>query len=257
MSSPCSACTKRCCANYTVSVNGYDAWLIATRLRMPLASFLICFQVGEGGDDPDDGRGFRLRPGGPQYDIALDKVGGFQRGNPCVFWIELADGRGRCGIYAVRPYVCQTYPAYQQSDLVMLRGDVMCPEGAWSLAGIDLPLFRRRLFEFRIQQDIFAALVAAWNQHVEREQRAFSTEEFYLHLMDSYDRLEEIRAQLSAEEARDLTVSWGGREAAAPSPLLVNLDLAGLPRMTALLERIRAAVRPAPPAPVSALAANI
>lgn len=241
MSSPCSTCTKRCCAHYTVSVNGYDAWLIATRLRLPPASFLVYFPVAE-----DAERGFRLHPGGPRHEIALDKVGGFRRGNPCVFWIDLMNGRGRCGIHAVRPHVCQTYPAYQDGDVVMLRDDVLCPEGSWSLSGMDLATFRARLHAFRIEQDVYAAVVAAWNDALEGSARGRTADDYYAHLMEAYDRLAAVRQALPADEERRLVAAWGALERSAPSPLLV--DPGFTPGSAAILERIRAAVGAATPA---------
>lgn len=251
MSSPCSACTKRCCANYTVSVNGYDAWLIATRLRLPLESFLVHFGVSDEAE-----RGFRLQAGGARYEIALDKVGGFRRGNPCVFWVDLMNGRGRCGIYAVRPHVCQTYPAYQQREVVQLRDDVLCPEGSWSLAGMDLPVFRRRLYAFRVEQDVYASVVTSWNARVESEGRVRGIGDYYAHLMNAYDRLEDVRSSLSPAVAARLLEAWGGRDPLAPSPLVVDLgfadDVEGASR---ILARIREAVGQAPAAP-PALAAS-
>jgi Fe-S-cluster containining protein len=237
MSSPCSACTKRCCSNYTVSITGRDAWVIGTNLRLPLESFLVYFPVGDQVE-----RGFRLEPGGPRFEMALDKVGGFQRGNPCIFWIDLMNGRGRCGIYAVRPHVCQTYPAYQHGDLVMLRDDVLCPEGSWSLAGMDLPLFRNRLYEFRIEQDIYSAVVAAWNEYLEREGHGQRIDLFYAHVMNAYDRIDRVRSILTPHAAARLLEAWGSRDASSPSPLLVNLGFPDIAEAGLVLAGIRAAV---------------
>jgi Fe-S-cluster containining protein len=237
MSSPCSACTKRCCSNYTVSVNGHDAWLIGTSLRLPLESFLISFPVGDQAE-----RGFRLEPGGSRHEIALDKAGGFQRGNVCIFWTELTNGRGRCGIYSVRPHVCQTYPVHQNGELVLLRDDVLCPDGSWNLAGIDLPLFRRRLHEFRIEQDIYAAVVAAWNDHVERAQQAQRVDVFYAHLMNVYDQIDRVRSTFEPAAGARLLAAWGGRDSSAPSPLVVDLGFPGVPDASAILAGIRKAV---------------
>lgn len=237
MSSPCSACTKRCCSNYTVSITGRDAWVIGTSLRLPLESFLVYFPVGDHVE-----RGFRLEPGGPRFEIALDKVGGFQRGNPCIFWVDLMNGRGRCGIYSVRPHVCQTYPAYQHGDLVMLRDDVLCPEGSWSLAGMDLPLFRNRLHEFRIEQDIYAAVVTAWNEYIDRDERAQRIDLFYAHVMNAYDRIDRVRSILTPQASARLLEAWGSRDASAPSPLVVDLGFPDIAEAGLVLAGIRAAV---------------
>jgi Fe-S-cluster containining protein len=240
VSSPCSACTKRCCADYTVSVTGYDAWLIATRLRLPLASFLIAFPVNE-----DNERGFRLEADGARYEIALDKVGAFKRGNPCVFWVDLEDGRGRCGIYAVRPFVCQTYPAYQSGDVVVLRDDVLCPAGSWSLGGMDLPVFRRRLFAFRMEQDIHAYVVARWNRNL-RPGAARSVEDFYAHLMNVYGRLERVREAWALGEgrARRFAEAWAGRDAASPNPMFADVGAQEVEGWGEFLARAREAVDP-------------
>jgi Fe-S-cluster containining protein len=235
MSSPCSACSKRCCTHYTVSVNGYDAWVIATRLRLPLVSFLVHFPVGGDGE-----RGFRLAPDGPRYEIALDKKGGYRHGNPCVFWIDLSNGRGRCGIYAVRPHVCQTYPAYQDGDVVLLRDDVLCPEGSWCLAGMNVPLFKRRLNAFRMEQDIYAALVTVWNDGLAAKEQPRAVEEYHAYLMSAYARLDAVRSAAPADTLRELVETWGRRSSAAPSPLVVDLDFA--PTLAGLFSEIREAV---------------
>lgn len=237
MSSPCSTCTGRCCSNYTVSITGYDAWLIGTSLRLALDSFLVYFPV-----DARVERGFRLEPGGARFEIALDKVGGFQRGNPCVFLIDLMNGRGRCGIYSLRPHVCQTYPAHQHGDLVMLRDDVLCPEGSWSLAGIDVPLFRARLYQFRIEQDIYAAVVGAWNEYVERQGHSQRIDLFYAHVMNAYDRIDRVRSILTPHAAARLREAWGSRDASTPSPVVVDLGFPDVAEAGLVLAGIRTAV---------------
>jgi Fe-S-cluster containining protein len=233
----------RCCANYTVSIVGYDAWLIATRLRLPPESFLVFFPVAA-----EDEKGFLLEPGGQRYEVALDKVGEFQKGNPCIFWIDLMNGRGRCGIYPIRPYVCQSYPAYQQEETVLLREDVLCPEGSWNLAGMDLSRFRRGLFRFRMEQDIYAYIVAAWNRQVERQGVPRRLADYYAHLLEVYGRIEQVRRRLDAARLAELEQRWGARSASAPNPLFV--DLLPLPDeepWAAILAELRSAVDGSPP----------
>lgn len=217
-SSPCSSCTKRCCSNYTVSIIGYDAWVIGRNLKLDLQGFLVFFPVS-----PENDKGFQLEPGGSRYEIALDKVGEFQKGNPCIFWVDFMNGRGRCGIYAHRPFVCQTYPAYQTEDTVLLRSDVLCPEGSWSLAAMQISAFRRRLHRFRVEQDLYAYLVFRWNRAVERDGQARSIGEFYGHLVKVYDRIERVRGAMSPEEADAAFARWGERSLMAPNPLFADL----------------------------------
>lgn len=237
-SSPCSSCTKRCCMDYTVSVTGYDAWLISTALQLPLESFLVVFPVSE----PND-RGFLLEPGGQQYEIALSKVGRFQKGNPCVFWMDLKDGRGRCGIYPVRPFVCQTYPAHQQQGTVLLRDDALCPTGSWNLAGMDLPLFRQRLCRLRMEQDIYAYVVAGWNRDVEQGGRPRRTDEYYAYLVNAYGQIARFRQRLPREVLARVVERWGERDASAPNPLFADLTPPGAPgHWSPVVAGIRASV---------------
>lgn len=219
---PCGSCRKACCANYTVSINGYDAWLIGKGLHLPLESFLVYFPVGEEND-----RGFLLEPGGKRYELALDKVGEYRKGNPCVFLVELPGGGGRCGIYPYRPMVCQTYPAYRQEEIVVLRDDVLCPEGAWNLVGMDLPLFRQRLSHFRMEQEIYAYIVSGWNEAVERAGRTFTIRAYYTALMNLYEGIDRWRKDFSPEALNDLSRQWGERPSTSPNPLVADLTSAG------------------------------
>jgi Fe-S-cluster containining protein len=220
---PCASCRKACCANYTVSVTGYDAWVIAKGLHLPPDSFLVYFPAAEKNE-----RGFLLEPKGTRYEIALDKVGPYRKGNPCVFWVDLGNGGGgRCGIYPYRPMVCQTYPAYQDQDTVALRNDVLCPEGAWSLTGMDLPVFRQRLYRFRMEQDVYTYLTWAWNDSVERAGRTFSVVDFYTALMNVYEGVNRWTTRVPPDAMNEIVKRWGAMPPAAPNPLFADLAATG------------------------------
>lgn len=216
-SGPCASCRKACCANYTVSINGYDAWVIGKGLHLPLESFAIYFPVAEQNDS-----GFILEPGGSRYEIALDKMGQYRKGNFCVFWVELSNGGGRCGIYPYRPMVCQTYPAYQQQEMVVLRDDVLCPEGVWNLVGMDLPVFRQRLSRFRMDQGIYTCIVSQWNDAVERAGRTFTIREYYTAIMNVYESINRWAEGISREALDDLSRKWGEMPEASPNPLFAD-----------------------------------
>ncbi len=221
-SGPCASCRKACCTSYTVSINGYDAWVIGKGLHLSLESFLVYFPVAEQND-----RGFLLEPGGKRHEIALDKVGQYRKGNPCVFWLELSNGSGRCGIYPYRPMVCQTYPAYQQQEIVVLRDDVLCPDGAWNLVGMDLPVFRQRLSRFRMEQDIYAYIVSGWNDAVERTGRTFTIREYYTALMNVYGSISQWKEGLSRDVLNNLLRKWGESPSTSPNPLFADMASAG------------------------------
>ncbi len=149
-------------------------------------------------------------------------MGQYQKGNPCVFWVELASGGGRCGIYSHRPMVCQTYPAYQLQEMVVLRDDVLCPEGAWNLVGMDLPIFRQRLSRFRMEQDIYAWFVAGWNRAVEQRSRVFTISEYYTALMNVYEHLNQWMESTDPEALEQLAAAWGEQQPGAPNPLFAD-----------------------------------
>ena len=230
---PCASCRKRCCSEYTVSITGYDAWFLAKELHLPLESFLVHFPVGEG-----HARGFVLEPGGPSFEIALDKQGEYRKGNPCVFWLELPNGGGRCGVYAQRPRVCQTYPTYQLQDTVVLRDDVLCPSGAWNLTGMALPVFRRRLSHFRMERDIYAYFVDRWNRHVERGGRARGLGEYFVALLNVYDELARSAAESASDLGAEMVRRWAELPASAPNPLVADV-VGDDPRWRSFVNKIR------------------
>lgn len=241
-SGPCASCRKACCANYTVSITGYDAWVIGKGLHLPLESFLVYFPVAEKND-----RGFELEPKGVHYEIALDKVGQYRKGHPCVFWVDLANGGGRCGIYPYRPMVCQTYPAYHEQGTVVLRNDVLCPEGAWNLTGMDLPVFRQRLYRFRMEQDVYTYLVSGWNDCVERAGRTFAVGEFYTALMNVYEGINRWATGVPPDVLNDLIRRWGAMPPALPNPLFADIAAPGDEVWRASISDLRVQIRDAAP----------
>ena len=125
MTNPCAECTRRCCHHYVVTVTGYDVWVIANGLRLAPEQFLVTVP------QKPSARTFRLDGSERMYDIALDKAKARTREKPCVFWLGLPGGGGRCGIYPYRPFVCQTYPAMLNGGDPLRREDVLCPGTAW------------------------------------------------------------------------------------------------------------------------------
>jgi Fe-S-cluster containining protein len=197
---------------------GYDAWVIAKHMLLPLESFLITFPAKEQNE-----YGFLLAPGGTRYEIALDKIGKYQKGNPCIFWMPLSTDHGRCGIYPCRPLVCQTYPAYQQQEIVALRDDVYCPARSWNLAGMDVASFRRRLYRFRMERDIYAYTVQAWNRSVEASPFQRNLSQFYTFLMNLYEHLDEARRLIPAGTFQKIVQQWGELSLSMPNPLAADL----------------------------------
>jgi Fe-S-cluster containining protein len=216
MSNPCATCTYKCCHHYTVTVTGYDAWLIANGMGLAPEQFLVALR-----QPTPNPRGFALDNSGQTFDIALDKAPADTPERPCVFLIELPGGGGRCGIYPLRPYVCQTYPAYLLDGAVARREDVLCPTEAWRDGALRAPIWRERLARMQVEFDIYALAVARWNYHVRQTPQPgqISLMGYFAYLLHFYDRLQPARDGLGPAGWQAMAAAWTACCRAEGSPL--------------------------------------
>lgn len=218
---PCASCHQDCCHDYTVTVTGYDVWCIANHLRLDPHQFLVCFLA-----DKPDSKGFKLGGCDKKFEIALAtrKIDGAVDKKQCVFWLSLLEGYGRCGIYEVRPLVCQTYPAYLSHGLVHLRTDALCPERSWNLSTMDLPYWRQRLLRFHMETDIYSSVIEQWNSFVDASPTndTCSVDVFYGYLIAVYSRIERARQNVSPEEVKLILKQWGECTDRAENPLQLD-----------------------------------
>jgi Fe-S-cluster containining protein len=217
--SPCGSCQQRCCHDYVVTVTGYDAWLIATQLRLAMEQFLVHFEPAR-----TTPQCFRLDRSARYFDIALAKRKEDGESAACVFWLALPHGYGRCGIYPLRPLVCQVYPTSLADGLVRLRTDVLCPPRGWNLARLDLARWRQRLMWFHVQQEIYCYAVGRWNHWVDaREPESAVPASVYLgYLTALYTRLDQVWKGLSGAD-RDLVLDqWDACARSQVAPLLAS-----------------------------------
>jgi Fe-S-cluster containining protein len=185
MASPCASCHTHCCFDYTVTITGYDAWRIATALRVAVDAFAVALEAKEPVADA-----FRLDGGERRLVLALRRRGpDDEHARACTFWLPLGPA-GRCGIHPQRPDVCRVYPAYLRDGNVQLRPDAKCPAAAWNLADMDLPWWREQLEHHRRHAEAYRSLVERWNERMEAvpEGRPVPLEAYYRYLMDFYDR---------------------------------------------------------------------
>ncbi len=217
MSSPCAVCTRGCCRRHLVTVSGYDVWQIATNLRLAPEQFLVAVAQEE-----PDGRGFLLDRSGQTYDIALDKARTSAKDQPCVFWIGLPGGIGRCGIYPFRPQVCQTYPATLGDVRVERREDVLCPRPAWRDGTLRQPVWAQRLHAMSVEHDIYRLVAARWNDHVLRTATPdlVSLPGYYEYVLQFYERLALVRAGIAPEDWAALCERWAWHLRQDVSPLV-------------------------------------
>jgi Fe-S-cluster containining protein len=201
---PCATCGA-CCRSYIVPVCGYDVWLICTRQRLSPAQFLVAAQRDPAGFD-----GFRLEQGGPHYGLMLDKRGRLHPKQPCVFLVRLADGNDRCGVYAERPVVCQSYPMSLLKGVVTQRGDTLCPPGAWPAPAVQRPAWRHALQRMRMHFDVYYEVVARWNARVAAGPGAgLGLGQYYSYLINVYDRLAALDATVGQEQLVRIRDTWG------------------------------------------------
>ena len=202
---PCATCGA-CCRSYVVNVCGYDVWLISVRQRLSPEQFVVALERESASLEA-----FRLEHGGPTYALMLDKRGRIHPQQPCVFLVRLADGTDRCGIYAERPVVCQSYPMGMWSNVVFQRNDTLCPPGSWPLASVVRPSWRTAMQRLRMHYDIYHEVVARWNARVAAAGPGaqFSLAEFYSYLLNVYDRLAALDDEVGEADLAQVQATWG------------------------------------------------
>src|SRR5687768_15148998 len=191
---PCATCGA-CCRSYIVPVYGHDLWQLSRRQRLSPEQFAVV--VPEKGPRPE---AFRLQADGPFHSLALDKKGRFDINRPCVFLMELPGGNARCGVYAERPVVCQSYPMSLWSGVVALRRDVLCPTDSWPLEQVLRPHWNEKLRRLVFELDIYGEIVARWNARVAAlPQVRFVLPEYFAYVLNVYDRLDALAGELGEE----------------------------------------------------------
>jgi Fe-S-cluster containining protein len=169
-----------------VPVSGYDVWRISRSLGIEPSDFVVAYPgqaVAE--------FGFELHAGGDRFELALEKHGPFQLGEPCVFLERQADGTSHCGIYAARPSVCRAYPMEAQAgDAIALRPRALCPPGAWPDGESQQPHWRDRWDSMHGQFEQYRQIVRAWNAQVALHAgRTFGMDHYLAYLLGVYDKL--------------------------------------------------------------------
>ncbi|MFF7649509.1 YkgJ family cysteine cluster protein [Streptomyces sp. NPDC007983] len=168
----CADCGGRCCREYNVHVTVADVRRLASGMAVHPREF-VYLKEGKEEDNSD----FRFRPGGPLYDLHLrhrpDTKG-------CVFLMEIAPGKARCGAYVHRPMVCATFPAALDQGSVGIRAKTLCggPD-SWNLATMDLVTYRRDIMRNRAAWREHLDLVERWNARIDGGELGLTHEDLY------------------------------------------------------------------------------
>jgi len=163
----CAGCTGECCRKYKVAVTVSDVRRVAAGTALHPEEFITLLE---------DDEGFRLRPDGPTLDLYLVRR---PKNRGCVFLMELAPGKARCGVYAHRPLVCSNFPTKLARGAVAIRQDTVCGPDSWNLAAMELATYRRDLERNRVAWAGHLSLVEEWNAAVDAGKRARTPRELY------------------------------------------------------------------------------
>jgi len=144
MSAGCKSCGGRCCRNVYVAVTVFDAWRIATHLRLPWTQFVAPMNPG---------------PRGPMG-LALQKNSSDE--TACTFLGDPAAG-SLCSIYPERPQICRVYPFTSVREVVEVPSNVRCTRSDWDLSLIDAAQIRREVALYRAEEDGQHRLIDVWD----------------------------------------------------------------------------------------------
>ncbi len=161
--SPCDACDARCCSAYAVHLTGDDVRRLAEGTGLPPRAFVTWALQAE-----RTATGFVLRPGGPSHDLLLAHARAGDPRQPCPFLRSETGGPPRCGVYAFRPRVCRRFPAVRVGAGYGVRDGIVCAPGAWGDHEMARLSWRTAIAREEREAEAYAAVVAVWNERVER-----------------------------------------------------------------------------------------
>lgn len=167
----CAGCTGDCCRRYKVGVTGADIRRLAAGIAQHPEEFITLLE---------DDDGFRLKADGPTLNPYLVRR---PKGGGCVFLMEIAPGKARCGVYAHRPLVCSNFPTTLQRGAVGIRQDTVCGPDSWNLAAMELTTYRRDLERNREAWAEHRRFARTWNKGVDAGTRERTPRELYDYLL--------------------------------------------------------------------------
>ena len=168
----CANCAGNCCRTYKVEVTVADVRRLAAGTSLHPTDFIRLM---------DDEDGFRLGPGGPGKALFLIRR---PESGACVFLMELAPGKARCGVYAHRPLVCSNFPTILRRNAVDIRQDVVCGPDSWNLAAMDVTTYRQDLTRNRAAWREHREIVETWNETIDAKGRKASHQELFDYFLD-------------------------------------------------------------------------
>ena len=151
---------KTCCYTSFVLVTGRDVWSIASALDAPPWSFLVYFQSPE--PKPD---AFVLDNSDRYFRLALAKQPSRRKKSPppCIFLLKTRNGYHRCGLGALRPGVCKSFPSELVSGVLCVQNNRGCTCRRWALADVEIEEETALVRAQQRDYAEYAQVVASWN----------------------------------------------------------------------------------------------
>lgn len=169
----CGDCAGKCCRSYRVRVHAGDVRALVAGTGLRPSDFIWLVE--------DPASGFRLRPGGPTMDLHLQRR---SETGACVFLMEIAPDKARCGVYAHRPLVCSNFPTTLLQGAVAIRQETVCGRDTWNLAAMDLPSYRRGHVRDMVGWTEHERIVQAWNASVDASGKEATADQLFDHLQN-------------------------------------------------------------------------
>ena len=172
--------------------------------RLGPEHFLVAApQEGEHSD------GFLLQADTQPYFLALDKRGKHAQFQPCIFLVDLANGSGRCGIYASRPGTCRAYPMSIKRYEVELHENNICTPGSWSQEEIARPSWRAAVKQNYMEFDIYSEVAKRWNARVAHSlDQTFHLADYLEYLMNVYGLLDRLERNTPPDTLALIRRAW-------------------------------------------------
>jgi Fe-S-cluster containining protein len=183
------ACKKKsCCYSAVVVPSGRDVWRIARTLDNPPWAFCVYFRApGPRGD------AFILDRSGMAFHLALAKQPSRRTKTPppCIFLLKTRDGAHLCGLGALRPQTCKTFPSEVVGGVVCMRPDSGCTCRRWLLNDVDIAEETAALDVRDADFAEYCKVVARWNAEVAAAppDATFTFFDYCNYVLEAYDAI--------------------------------------------------------------------
>jgi len=177
------ACARKsCCRDTIVYPSGTDIYRISTTLLVPPWDFTVALPAPDTAED-----GFALDRTNARYRAALAKSESTQA---CTFLIFALDDAARCGLGALRPGPCHSFPSYLDGGEVKLMQGV-CSCRTWTVDDVDVDLERDLLLAQARERETYKGVIGSWNAFVARagDEGPYEYSDYCRYLLDAYAQM--------------------------------------------------------------------